>query len=77
MADEARTAMIIEIMSYHAPTPESLVKFAAVRKAAIDLVTAIDDNCPASADRTAAVRQVQDALMTANRSIANNGAGYR
>jgi hypothetical protein len=72
-----REAMIRDLMSYHAPTPEMLPKFEAVRSAAIDLVKAIDENCPASADRTAAVRQVQDALMTANRSIANNGAGYR
>lgn len=69
--------MITEIMSYHAPTPEKLEKFAAVRAAAIALVVAIDEQCPASADRTAAVRQVQDALMTANRSIANDGVGYR
>ena len=75
--DKPREEMIREIMSYHTPTPEMLPKFAAVREAAIAFVMAIDEHCPASADRTAAVRQVQDALMTANRSIANNGAGYR
>jgi hypothetical protein len=77
VAQLSRKEMITEIMSYHAPTPEKLVKFAAVREKAIALVEAIDEHCPPSADRTAAVRQVQDALMTANRSIANDGAGYR
>lgn len=74
---QSREEMIAEIMSYHQPTPEMLPKFEGVRSAAIALVKAIDEHCPSSADRTAAVRQVQDALMTANRSIANNGAGYR
>jgi hypothetical protein len=68
---------ITALMSYKAPTPEKLVKFAAVREAATALVAAIDEHCPPSADRTAAVRQVQDALMTANRAIANDGIGYR
>lgn len=74
---QSRHEMITEIMSYHAPTPEMTPKFVYLREAAIALVESIDEHCPPSADRTAAVRQVQDALMTANRSIANNGAEYR
>lgn len=68
---------ITEIMKYKAPTPEKLEKFQVVRDAATAFAIAIDQNCPPSADRTAAVRQCQDALMTANRAIANDGAGYR
>lgn len=68
---------IAELMKYKAPTQDKLSKFAAVRDAATALVIAIDENCPPSPDRTAAVRQVQDSLMTANRSIANDGAAYR
>lgn len=68
---------IAALMSYKAPTPEKLVKFQAVRDAATALAIAIDENCPPSADRTAAIRQCQDSLMTANRAIANDGNGYR
>lgn len=68
---------IASLMSYKAPTPEKLEKFANLREAATAFAAAIDTNCPPSADRTAAVRQVQDALMTANRAVANDGIGYR
>lgn len=71
------TDEIKQLMEYKAPTPEKLEKFANLRAAATAFAVAIDENCPASADRTAAVRQVQDALMTANRAVANDGAGYR
>jgi len=67
---------IRDIFSYKKPTPEKQVKFEALRNAAINFGLAIDEHCPPSADRTAAMRQVQDALMTANRAVANDGAGY-
>ena len=71
------TDEIRAMMDYKAPTPIKLESFAKLREAATQMVLIIDATCPPSADRTAAVRQVQDALMTANRCVANDGLGYR
>lgn len=54
---------------YHAPTLEQLRRYDAVRLAAKAFERAVLENCPASADRTFACRQIRDARMTANRSI--------
>lgn len=65
------------IFSYKTPAAAKLAKFAALREAATNFGLAIDEHCPPSADQTAAMLQVQDALMTANRAVANDGVGYR
>jgi hypothetical protein len=59
--------------TYHSPSPEQLPKYLAIRNAGLELVTTIVENTPASADQTAAVRKVREAVMTANASIACNG----
>lgn len=59
--------------TYHAPTPEQLPKFQAIRDAGLAFATTIVENTPPSADQTAAVRKVREAVMTANQSIACNG----
>jgi hypothetical protein len=59
--------------SYHSPTPEQLPKYQAIREAALNLATVIVDNSPASADQTAAIRKVGEAMMTANAAIARGG----
>lgn len=53
--------------------PEKDILFNGVRAAARDLVEVILTNCPPCADRTAAVRKVREAVMTANASIALDG----
>lgn len=58
--------------TYHAPTPEQLPKFLAIREAGKAFAKAIVENTPPSADQTAAVRKVR-AVMTANQSIACGG----
>ncbi len=55
---------------YHAPTAEQIEKYAAINEAAKAFERVVIENCPASADRTFACRQIRDARMTANRSIA-------
>ena len=55
---------------YHAPTVEQIEKYAAINKAAKAFERVVLENCPSSADRTFACRQIRDARMTANRSIA-------
>jgi hypothetical protein len=62
---------------YHAPTPEMLPLFEALRSSAKEFARQVLICCPSSADRTAALRQIQDAVMTANRSIALGGKGMR
>lgn len=59
--------------TYHSPAPEQLSKYRAIRDAGFALAKAIIDNTPASADQTAAVRKVREAVMTANASIACGG----
>ena len=65
------------LFSYHAPTPEQVEHYNAIREKARELAYVLDQHCPASADRTSAMRQLQDAVMTANRSIACQGESYR
>lgn len=62
-----------EACSYHTPSGDMPARFAAVSKAIEDAVVALVQNCPPSGDRTAAIRQLLDARMVANRSISLNG----
>lgn len=64
---------IEEVMTYHAPTPEMLHKFDAVREACIACARAIIEHCPQCADRTVALRKLREVRMDANASIALNG----
>jgi hypothetical protein len=60
--------------TYHPPTgDEQLAAYAKIRSAARDFAMAINENAPDSADKTAAIRKVRDAMMTANASIACGG----
>jgi hypothetical protein len=61
------------IFKYHAPTPEQLPKYDALRSAAKAFAQSIVDNCPAGADQTAALRKVREAVMTANAGVALSG----
>jgi len=55
---------------YHPPTPDQIARYAAINDAAKAFEKTVLENCPSSADRTFACRQIRDARMTANRSIA-------
>lgn len=69
--------LLDHLFAYHVPTDAQVEKFNKLRKAARELANVIDEQCPCSADRTAAMRQLQACLMTANRSIACEGRSYR
>ena len=62
-----------ELFSYHAPTPEDIAKYEALRTATKGLVREILTVCQPSADRSAAIRLIREGLMTANASIALKG----
>jgi len=62
-----------ELFSYHPPTAETLPKFSAINQAAKNFAEIVLQNCPSSADRSAAIRLIRDARMTANAAVALNG----
>lgn len=59
--------------THHAPTPEQIVSYQELRKFGAMLAHAIALHCPSSADQTAAIRKVREAVMTANAAIACGG----
>lgn len=59
--------------TYHAPTAADLTAYETLRTAAKAFAFAINALCPDSADKTAAIRKVREAVMTANASIACGG----
>ena len=65
------------LFTYHPPNADTIPKYQAINEAALNLARVIDATCPPSADRTAAIRKVQEARMVANCSIANGGKSYR
>ena len=64
---------IENIFTYHAPFGDQPRKYQAIREAAKTLAQIIVDNTPPSADQTAAIRKVREAVMTANAAIALDG----
>lgn len=61
------------VFKYHAPTPEQVVQYGAIREAAKHLAATILANSPPSADQSAALRHLREAVMTANAAIALGG----
>ena len=62
-----------DLFKYHAPTEEDIAHYQAINDAAKAFAAAIFAHCPASADRTHAIRVVRDARMWANAAIALKG----
>lgn len=58
--------------TYHSPKAEQVPKYAAIRDAGKRLASVILDSTPPSADQTAAIRKVREAVATANAAIACN-----
>lgn len=59
--------------SYHTPQDEQIEKYKNIRASARLFAMAIVANTPESADQTAAIRKVREAVMTANAAIACGG----
>ena len=68
---------LAELFTYHAPTPDQVEAYRQIREAGMALARCIDAVCPGGPDRTAAVRKIREAVMTANASIATGNAQYR
>lgn len=55
---------------YHSPTPDQIPKYQEIRDHGKLLAECVMRNCPPGADRTAAIRKIREACMTANAAIA-------
>jgi hypothetical protein len=65
--------ILSELFRYHQPNESTLPKYAAINQAAKNFAEIVLQNCPRSADRSRVIGLIQDARMTANRSVALNG----
>lgn len=66
-----RAQAIIDSFKYHQPNPEQVGRISNVRTGAIAFARIILQNAKSSADQTAALRMVHEAMMTANKAIVN------
>jgi len=73
MREMTKAEITEQVFTYHPARPDQDEKYAAIRAAGKSLVTTIIATCPQCADRTAAIRKVREAVMTANASIALGG----
>lgn len=62
-----------EIFKYHPPSEDQIPRYNAIRSGALEFAKILVANCPASADQTAAIRKLREAVMTANAAIALEG----
>jgi hypothetical protein len=66
---------LAEIFEYQPPEEDQIANFRTIRKAAVDFAVAVVESCPSCADRTAAIRKIREAMMTANAAISLRGRG--
>jgi len=59
-----------EVVRYHAPTPDQAMRHEKLAQGAADFIRLILETAPDSADRSAAIRQVREAKMTASAAVA-------
>ena len=59
-----------EQLTYHSMSTEQLTRSMLIREAAKDFAQTVLYNTPSSADQSAAIRHIREALMTANAAIA-------
>ena len=65
--------ILAQFFTYHPTSPEQIPKYAAINQAAKNFAEVILQNCPPGADRSAAIRLIREARMTANASVELNG----
>jgi hypothetical protein len=64
---------IEDLFTYHAPTPDQIPKYEAIRAGAKAFAKILVANTPQSADQTVAVRKLRECVHVANGSIALRG----
>ena len=73
MKTHGKGSQVYNSLIYHAPTADDLPAYQEIRDAGLALAQSIVKNTPASADQTAAIRKVREAVMTANSARACKG----
>ena len=68
--------LLREIFQYHSPSPFQQKAYETIREAAKHFAAVLIANTPACPDRTAALRKVREAVMTANAAIALDGLSF-
>ncbi len=71
--NELVTDRLDHLFSYHAPTPDQIPKYEAIRAGGKAFAKIVMDNTPGCADQSAALRHIRDACFAANASIALGG----
>jgi hypothetical protein len=61
---------IDHLFTYHPPTFEQVPLFGELREAAREFAHVVNRCCPDGADKSAAIRKIREAVMTANAAIA-------
>ena len=61
------------IFRYHAPKDDQPARYEALRAGALAFARLIEEHVPDGADKSAAIRHVREAVMTANAAIALEG----
>jgi pyridoxine 5'-phosphate synthase PdxJ len=72
---EEQSEWIKQAAINHPPDLDQQFAYQEINSAFIDMATAIYQNVPPSADRTDALRKLQEVKMTANQAIALRGLG--
>lgn len=67
--------LLDDLFTYHAPTPDQVEHYTALRDAARTFAGVIVRHTPPSADQSAAMRKLRECVMTANAAIALGGKG--
>lgn len=71
--DAATEETLKYLFTYHAPTDAEILKLKMVRESGLEFARNIMAACPRCADRSAAIRHLREAIMTANASIVLDG----
>lgn len=71
--EAAYSAWLEDVFSYHKPEGDRPAKYERIRGAAKEFARVILSELPACADRSAALRHIREAVMTANAAVALKG----
>ena len=64
---------LLPIFTYHPPKAEQLEAYQELRRAAYEFALTVIVHTPRSADQSAAIRKIREAVMTANAAVALEG----
>lgn len=71
--EDADVGRIENWFQYHPPVGDQAQRYERIRAAGKEFAKVLVELCPPSADRTAAIRKVREAVFTANAAIACGG----